>query len=138
MKFLSCKVDEITNMIIDLFEVCIADLHVQCCAEHRQVYLSRTVPIHGGAHGPVETRQKQGNNQRRPGWKALFKQVQANMAEPSNQDAEEVQIGEDDLSTIIAPARVVLLSCLSGSLQHEITYLWISNLAPSNPFAILR
>ena len=55
IKFLDCKVDEVTN-IIYLFEAHRADPHVQGCAENRQVYLSRVVSVLGGAHSLVETR----------------------------------------------------------------------------------
>ena len=63
-----------------------------------------------GAHNLVETRRTNRNNQRTASSKALLKQVQASMAEPSKEDAEEMQIREDVRSSPLPRRAPVSLS----------------------------
>lgn len=115
-------------MMIYLFKAYIADLRVQGFGDHRQVYLSRVVPVPGEAHS-------HGTNQGTTSWKALFKQVQA--LKPRERGNANKERG----SYSIYPHCPWSGHPHPFSLQITVTWDLLSlgpHLAPSNPFSLLR
>lgn len=97
IKFLDCKFDnEHDNLFIQSIKSW-PPCPVLCWAP-TGVFVRRGFHPRGGAYSLVKTRHINRNNSRTTSFQALFKQMQASMAEPSDEDCRDVQMREGALS----------------------------------------